>query len=240
MIQAILTGTKRRDNVVAKLAKAAGAVLTDKWDGESLPIVMGNLNGCDEIQMARRKAGLPYVYIDHGYFSRGYDRGVFRVCASNYHCTDWRSSERKRWKKLKEWHTGDHIIVIPPAEMVQKIYGKQKWVEQTVATIRSHTDRKVVVKPKGVMDLQELCEKAHAIVSYGSVAEVEAAMAGVPVFCSPDSPAVPISVQDLSKIETPIYPEREPWLRSLSAAEWHLDEFDQAWDRIRQCIDNNF
>lgn len=236
MIQAILTGTKRRDDVVAALAKQARASLVKQWDGVSLPIIMGNLCGCDDIQIVCRVQGKPYVYIDHGYFTRGYDRGVFRICVSNHHCTDWRDSERKRWKKLKPWHTGKHVIVIHPAEYVAKIYGKQRWLDETVETLKKHTDRRIIVKPKGTMDLQALCEDAHALVSFGSVADVEAAMMGVPVFCSPHSPASPIGLGDFTKIESPIYPEREPWLRSLSAAEWGKNEFDQAWKRVSEVL----
>ena len=236
MIQAILTDVKRRDEIVATIAKHAKASLAKKWDGESIPIVMGNLVGCDDIQIQCRMNNKPYIYLDHGYFTRGYGNGVARVCLSNYHCTDWRPSDRKRWKKLNDWHKGDHIIVIPPAEYVAKIYLKQGWVSDTLKELGKYTDRKIVVKPKGLMDLSQLCEKAHALVSFGSVADVEAAMMGVPIFCSEYSPAVPIGLTDLSLIESPIYPDRTQWLHSLSAAEWHKDELGKAWDRLSEVL----
>ena len=113
---------------------------------------------------------------------------------------------------------------------------QQRWVEDALKELAKQTDRKIIVKPKGSMDLSQLCEKAHALVSFGSVADVEAAMMGVPVFCSEYSPALPIGLTDLALIESPAYPDRSQWLHSLSAAEWHKDEFDVAWKRISEVL----
>lgn len=232
-MQAILTGVKRRDDVVAAFAKAAGAKCVTQWDGVSPVVVMGNLHGCDEIQKVCRANGIPYVYLDHGYFTRGYDRGAFRVCVNHYHCTDWRPSDRKRWGKIRDWHIGSHVIVIPPSKHAKFIYDADGWLDATVAQLKSLTNRKIIVKPKGEMALADLCVDAHAIVSFGSVAEVEAALMGVPVFCSDYSPASVIGLNELAMIDSPEYPDRTPWLRALSAAEWNVKEFDMAWERVR-------
>jgi hypothetical protein len=53
---------------------------------------------------------------------------------------------------------------------------------------------------------------------------VEMAVAGVPCFTSEFSPAAQISEKDFSKIETPIYPDREPWLKTLSYSQWNVGE----------------
>jgi hypothetical protein len=236
-MQAILTGVVRRDPIVGALAKAFKAECVkgaDRWDGESIPIVMGNTDGCDLIQMQRIKENKPYIYVDHGYFTRGYANGVFRICLSHFHCADWRPSDRPWSGKMLPWHKGSHIIVIPPSAAVARIYGAGNWVDTVIDYLKKRTDRRIIVKPKGEMDLQVLCREAHALISYGSVAEVEAAMMGVPVF-SEKGPGKLIS-GDMEQIEWPVYPDREPWLGALAAAQWHIKEFHSAAERLAPLI----
>jgi hypothetical protein len=215
-----------------ELARVCGGKLVSQWSGDCLPIIVGNNDGCAEIQMQCRKEGRPYVYIDHGYFTRGYAHGVFRFCVSHYHTTDWRPSGKKI-PKVSEWHGGDTIIVIPPAPMVEKIYKAQGWLRETIRTLADSTDKRVVIKQKGDGNLADMLKSAHALVSYGSVAEVEAAIAGVPVFTT-CGPSLPIAEQDFSKIETPTFPNRNEWLSALAGAEWHLSELDKAWSRLNE------
>lgn len=233
-MQCILTGVTRRDNVVKAFAKACGGVCTSEWDGRSPVVIMGNLQGCDDIQKSCLKEKIPYIYIDHGYFRRGYDKGFFRVCVNNYHTTDFRPSGRQYSGKIRDWRrSGKTIVLLPPAEKVKEIYGCHNWQTEAINKLKKHTDRRIIVKPKGEGNLPELLQSAHAVVSYGSVADVESAMLGVPVFVSYRSPAVPIGITDLSLIESPIYPDREMWLSSLAGAEYHTSEFDKAWDRVK-------
>jgi len=205
-----------------------------EWDKKSIPVIVGNTDGNEHIQIECRARSHPYLYIDHGYFTRGYVNNVFRMCLSHYHTTDWRESD-KPVPKAQEWHKGSHIIVIPPAPYVQMIYGCKTWLRATLETLKQHTDRKVIVKEKGSGDLASLLPDAHCLVSYGSVAEVEAALHGVPVFthCGPSDP---IARTNLSEIETPIYPDREKWLSALAGAEFHLDRPDEVWQRIQTQI----
>lgn len=229
-IELVLTGVRRRDIILIELAKVCGGEFVTKWDGDSFPIIVGNNEGCDEIQIRCRKEGKHYLYIDHAYFNRGYEGGCFRFCKDHYHTTDWRPSDKKI-PKTAPWHEGDTIIVIPPAPMVEKIYNARGWLRETLDTLAQHTDKRIVIKQKGDGRLADMLKTAHALVSYGSVAEVEAALAGVPVFTT-CGPSLPVAQTDFSKIETPIYPDREKWLSALAGAEWHLSELDKAWSRL--------
>ena len=69
-MQLILSGIERRDNCLKRFAEASKGILTQYWDGESIPVVVGNLHGADKIQMQCRERGIPYILIDHGYFNR--------------------------------------------------------------------------------------------------------------------------------------------------------------------------
>lgn len=235
-MQFILSGVERRDNCLKRLCSASKGILTHEWDGKSIPVIVGNLNGADLIQIECRKQKIPYVLIDHGYFHRDMNLTWARFCVNNYHCTDWRGSDRDI-PKLHKWKTGNHIVVLPPAPYIAKIYESQDWLENTVSELKQHTDREVVVKHKGEGELRDALHNAHAVVSFGSVGEVEAVLTGIPVFSSPYSPTAPIS-QPISEIESPAYPDRTLWASSLAACEWHKDEMEQCWNRLKEQLED--
>ena len=60
--------------------------------------------------------------------------------------------------------------------------------------------------------------------TYGSVAGIEAAILGIPVFSGPICPTLPISAGTLEQIENPTLHERRPWLCSLAYANWRISE----------------
>jgi hypothetical protein len=230
-IELILSGVERRDNCLKRFAEACKGSLVKEWNGESIPVIVGNLHGADDIQIECRKRNHPYILIDHGYFNREINLSWARFCVSNYHCTDWRDSGRKI-PKIKEWQQGDNIIVIPPADKIAKIYNAYNWVEVTIRDIKRYSDKKIIVKHKSEGSLGEHLKNAHCLVSFGSVSEVEAMIHGVPVIVSQHSPAIPVS-NKIENIENLVYPDRIRWLHSLAAAEWHKDEMDKCWQRIR-------
>jgi hypothetical protein len=79
------------------------------------------------------------------------------------------------------------------------------------------TDRQIVVRFKNSKrPLQQDLDGAHAVVANGTIAAVEAAILGYPVFDAPGSAAALVGQTDLTQIEHPVYPDREPWVRSLA------------------------
>jgi hypothetical protein len=57
-------------------------------------------------------------------------------------------------------------------------------------------------------------------VTHGSNAANEAIILGCPVFSHPSCAASLVGKSDLREIENPIYPDREPWLRSLAYSQF--------------------
>lgn len=232
-MQFLTTGIQRRDHVIHRLAKEYGAKTTNTWDHQSIPVLVGNSLGMDLIQIECRQRGIPYVYIDHGYFRRSFNLGYYRICVSNFHCTDWRDSDRKASGKPKDWETdGEDVVILAPTDAVKDVYQAHDWLDKTVETVKNSTNRKIIIKYKGIGGLSDVLENAFAVVSFGSVADVESVMRGIPIFCSEYSPAIPIGLTDFTKIETPIYPDRAKWLRSLAAAEYEAGEELIALERI--------
>jgi hypothetical protein len=230
----ILTNVLRRDRVVTALAKAAGGKVKSTWDGVTPPCIVGNNNGMDEVQRVCNRKKIPYLYIDHAYFTRHPQMEWFRLCVSSYHCTDWRDSDRDAKPKLKDWRVGagNSVVIIRPAEKVGAVHPVEDWFKYVTETLPKHTSRPIVVKSKGEGALTDVLAKAWAAVCFGSVADVDAVRLGVPVFAAPTSAAYPMGCPDISQIESPIYPDRAQWVRSLSAAEWHMDEATKAWERV--------
>ena len=233
-MQLILSGVERRDKCLKRFAEACKGTLTHEWDGKSIPVVVGNLHGADNIQIACRTQGLPYILIDHGYFNRDFNLSVARFCVNNYHCTDWRESGKKI-PKVKDWKTGKHVLILPPADKIAYIYGAENWVNETIKEIKRYTDRPIIIKKKNEGKLGEYLPMAHVVVSFGSVADVESAIAGVPVITSQYSPASPIS-NKIEDIEDLKHFERDKWLSALAGCEWRASEMPECWQRIKPLL----
>ena len=79
-------------------------------------------------------------------------------------------------------------------------------------------------------------KKAHAVVSFQSTVCVDALVAGVPSFCDKVSMGIPVSLDDLSLIEDPLYPaDREQWIDSLLANQFTMTEIKNgtAWEKVK-------
>lgn len=217
------------------LQKVCGGKLVDKWSGEGIPIIVGNQYGAEDVQIKCKQEKRPYVYIDHGYFTRGYENGVFRFCVGHFHTRDWRTSDRP-YPKPNPYHGGENVIILPPASMVEYIHKAQWWLKETVSRLSELTDRKIIIKHKGDGKLADFLENAHAIVSFGSHGEVESLLHGVPVFTTM-GPSSRIA-DKLDRIETPTLPDRGEWLSALAGAEYGLWELDKAWGRLLPLLED--
>ena len=187
--------------------------------------------------LEKRAQGEPFVFMDHAYFERGYEKCNFRVLFNQIHQTGVIPSlSAERMPKAHDWRQGGKVFVIPVAPNCATWHDADHWTAETVATLRKHTDREIVVKPKNAAPLSTMLDKAWAVVSHSSVAAVEAAHLGVPVFGPETSPGYPVGLSDLSKIEAPAFPDRDEWLKTLSYSQFHLSEIrsGKAWRILKQ------
>ena len=175
-----------------------------------------------------------FVYIDHSYFRRGWANQHFRACRNWIHQTEIVSRKPDRLERfgiaVRPWRkTGLKIAVIPNTEWQQRLFDDNDWVKKTVKRLKEITDRPVEVRGKDhVVPFLQYLQDVWAVVTWGSVAGVEAALHGVPVFAEPTCPAHPVSAGPLEKIETPEYAEnRHEWACSLTYASWHWSELDK-------------
>jgi hypothetical protein len=230
---AYLLGRPHRDSVLEAFAKGCGAEFAKSEDGlkDGPAVIMGFDQNADNLVMQCMKEGREFYHIDHAYFDRGYEGGNFRVVKNGIHQNRLKVAPPSS-RKIKDWQDGEIVIIIPPPPKIAKVFGLKDWVDETVATVRKHTDRQIMVKQKQTfLPLEFWLEKAHCLVSFASVADVEAVMNGVPVFVSKHSPAASVGEFDFSKIEEPIKPNRQLWLDTLSYSQFHISQMSsgEAW-----------
>lgn len=185
-----------------------------------------------------RERGRNWIGWDRGYARRVYatwlpraetmEKSFYRWTINAYQMRSIRDVPGDRWAALKTpvepWRKGGrHIVLaIPSATYLNSHEGMDGWAKTTLAEIKRHTNRKVIVRDKEcTRPLQVDLGEAHCLVSHGSIAAVESVIMGCPVFVHPDSAASLVGLTDLSLIETPIYPERQPWLNSLGYSQWN-------------------
>lgn len=204
-------------------------------------------------------AGRTFYYIDNGYFGNGGTKNWFRVIKNHVH--DIRSVIQRpldRLEKclkmnpeipLKPFTKGRKIVVAPPSPKSLSIWNMdhQSWLDSTVEAIRRHTDRPIEIRLKrdrpdrltvNTME-QAMDNDVHCLVTYNSVAAVEALMLGKPVFTLGPNAAGVLAKHNVAEIENPYVPtedERLAWLAHLSYSQFNYDEISSgmAWETINQ------
>lgn len=214
-----------------KVVRAAFAAL-DRLPDEIVPIV-----GCTpELRPlidGWKKQGRRWIYWDRGYARRvfatdlptGENGGFYRWHVGAFQMQAIRDVPDDRWKALKTevwpWSKGGaHIVVAEPSPTYERFHGIEGWTARTLAALKAATDRPIVVRDKEMQrfgrKLHEDLRGAHCLVTHGSNTAVEAVIMGCPVFVHPDSAAALVGRIRLADIETPAYPDRQPWLNSLA------------------------
>jgi hypothetical protein len=197
--------------------------------------------GFDELEAIKRlqQRAEPFLYVDHAYFDRGYERGNFRAALSTIHQThvyDLPDDRRKKFGvKLAPWREGNRIVFIPGPKNPLAFHDDSGWNDKAIDRLVELTDREIYVKDQKTKGLGDSIHKCWALVSHSSVAAVEAAMAGVPVICPPTSPAWPVGAP-LERIESPVRPDRDAWVNTLTYSQFSLDELRSgfAWETIKE------
>lgn len=189
-----------------------------------------------------------FLYMDSGYFGNGAGpqnphgwKLWHRIVPNNLQHDAIVQRPADRWEQhqqsLKPWRSGSKILVAAPDEKPCIFYGidLDQWINQTVTTIRQHTNRPIEIRTRNknrqqrlADSFQQALEDVHAVVTFNSVAAVESVLHGVPVFVlAPCNAARPVANLDLSKIDTPWLPDRDlvhAWAHHLAYGQFHIDE----------------
>ena len=236
-------------------------ILDYTWDGTGPSFFWGFVGKNFQLVKEHQQRNVKWFFTDMPYWGRwnglkeatnpGMDF-YWRVVPNATHCNWVGEYPSDRFKRLgvtvHDWQTsGDHILVCPSSPTMERYIDQTGWLERTLQTLRKFTVRPIKVrhKPRGRgtsgpaaarIPFAEEARNAHAVVTTLSMAAVEAACLGIPVFSHEQGPARPIALTDLSKIETPIRPDRTAWLNTLSYFQFTEKELSQGIDNINDNI----
>ena len=214
----------------------------------------GLLRGTHEVLIAAKEKGRNWWYIDLGFIGRSnhynlkFD-GYYRVSRNAYQSNCLGEYPSDRWElletELKPWKRGGkHILVCPMSYnlAVHLNLDPKNWLKSIIEEISKYTDRTIMIKPKSSeLTLEEALLDAHCIVGFDTNALVDAVISGIPAFNLGRSAVQSVALQDLSKIESPIYPDRKPWAYALAYNQFTLKEFRDGtcWRILNENLDNN-
>lgn len=233
------------ERIGRKIEKMGGRVarhdagLLDRLPADITPIV-----GCQPestpLIVKWRQQQRPWIYWDRGYARRvfatclpqGENGGYYRWHVNAFQMQRIRLVPDDRWKALKTdmlpWRRGGrHIVIAQPTLPYARFHRLENWTDQVLHELAKVTDRQIVIRCKESYHKRKIqadLEGAHCLIAHGSVAAVESVILGCPVFVHPDSAAALVGQTDITKIEQPIYPEREPWLHSLAYCQYDESE----------------
>lgn len=193
--------------------------------------------------------GRKFLYMDTGYFGNRPNtlnphgwKVWHRIVPNNFQHGTIVDRPADRWERLQikprdRATDGRSIMLAAPDEKPCQVYGidLETWISETLATIKQHTDRPVIVRQRNknrqtrlANDFQDALKDVWAVVTFNSNAATEAILSGVPAFAlAPCSAALPVANTDLSKIESPFFPNSDlvqQWCRHLAYGQFHNTE----------------
>lgn len=231
-------------------------------DNENIAVIWsvlwaGRMKANQEVYNRCVRLGIPVIIIEVGNLKRN---STWRICLNNINGLGIFGNDQnldpERPKKLgipllpfKE-NRQPEILIAAQHEKSQQWQGMPsmgRWVEQTVAKLRTYTDRKIVVRnhprspfsvnlknvtmqpPRmlpGSYDDFDIDYNYHCVVNHNSGPAVQAAIKGIPIICDTTSLASEISgnFQDIESIQLP---DRSEWFVRLTHTEWTAMEIAQ-------------
>ncbi len=235
-------------------------------DQISDPILVRGIIAFNHINyMASR--GIDYYFIETGYFGNYSCEGNpnarklwHRIVKNSMQQEKILNVPNDRWNVLckydtrLKWNgwkkTGRDILLVVPSDKTCKYFGinKQEWTTTVISNIKQHTDRNIIIREKTSRTdrtrkhtiYDAMNNNIYAVVSYNSIAASEAVAYGIPAFALENTSAKRVSLSDISKIETPYYPDEElvyKWCCSLAYSQFHIDEIISG-DAWRMTLDN--
>ena len=255
------------EKIISSWAKGCGGeIISPIKDDQDMPhdtyAFLGVLRGSGDMLKRCMLNNYDYYFIDHAYFLGGHDKkpAWYRVTKNGHNAYQIQDRPSDRYEKyfkqdIKPWRSGNKIIVCPPTGAIEWMFDTQSWLNDTVETLKQHTDREIVVRDKPMnpqvkridgittingfvkttvdRPLDEDLAEAHCVVTFNSGVAVKAICEGIPVICGKECAAYPIS-NTIQDVETLKHYDRQTWLNSLSYGQFTLDEMSSGF-AYNQC-----
>lgn len=199
----------------------------------------------------RLENNLPFYYMDSGYLGNyRSERNPeakklwHRIVRNGLQHNEIIQRPDDRWKrlglKIKKpiKRKGSAILLALPSPKPCKFYDidLDKWTADTIAEIRRHTDREIIVREKPKLraervnnSIYEDFEKTHVLVTYNSIAAVESVLHGIPAITLAPTAADPVCDKHISKVEDPTIQHIDKltaWAHHLAYGQYHYQELE--------------
>lgn len=228
-------------------AKGCHGTITDETELFPGPVALfGSPSRWPVLRQAQAE-GREFYYADHAYYSRGRGK-YFRITKNAYQHDGRGVSDGSRFKAFPQmavqpWRKrGRYIVLCPNSAAYFALHGLdvEQWLREVKVVLRQHTDRPITTRWKvqrADRPITEDLELAWAVVVFSSAAALDALAYGVPVFTlAPFAASYRMGLSDLSKIETPFYPDdRHECLSVLADNQWTVQEIlkGEAWRALQ-------
>jgi len=254
--QVALNGRPVMEAVLDCLQAAGHETQENSWCADAAVIWSvlwsGRMAANQAVHAHYRSLGLPVIVVEVGALYRGntWKISVNNVTAEGYygHQTrlDWDRPRKLGISLATQTMTTPEIVIAlqhVKSLQVEAIANMTQWVQDTVTTLRQHTDRSIVVRPHprcrialpagiavqqpqrvpNTYDNYDMHFNCHAVVNYNSGPGIQAAIAGVRPVVDETSLAEPVSVQ-YADIEKPYTVNRDLWLTQICHTEYTVEE----------------
>lgn len=245
------------DKIVQALAFGTEATFIDNWRElkkypSSTPVIFRSMTQRKTVDTCY-KQGRDYFYIDTGYIGNlgktkkwhrvvknGMQHSVPRLDLPSDRFDKIREKSDTKYLRFQDWRDeGSAILLVTPSDKPCKFYGvdRDQWVEETITELRKHTDREIIVRDKAerrsdrVRDnsifYQFIEDNVYSVVTYNSIAAIEAISFGIPAFTLAPTAADALCLKDLSKIEEPLREDPEKviaWQNWLGYCQYFTSE----------------
>ena len=258
-----MLGAAKKDKWVGPFVKAVGGRMVhnieEVYANTTLPMAFSGISKSAAKTQAE-KHGLDYWYIDTGYIGNRMFKTWFRISKNSFQVAipiQPRSDDRLKKLRINRTHfnRGNKIMVIPIDPKVAGAYrlpDPDTWLNQTIATIKTYTDREIVVRHRPASRetrvtsdtfVQALQKDINAVVVWASNCGVEAAQHGIPVVSLGPSACTPISgkIEQIDSLPIVGTELNEAWMRWLSYNQFSQQEIVSglAWRILQENYASN-
>lgn len=224
------------DPLLQSFIRGAGGRISywEKEQNNMTPIVLRGITKRKQMDSCRA-LGRDFFYMDTGYFGNGKKKIYHRITRNdvqNFGPIIERPNDRldvTGVKPRKVRVDGRKILLAPPSQKLLNLYdiNLETWMEQTVAEIKRHTDREIVVRLKQGRSTRindntiedALSQDIYCLITYSSIAAGEAILFGKPAITLGPNAASALCSQSISEIEglkIPNIEEIEAWARHIA------------------------
>lgn len=207
----------------------------------------------------------PHKYLRYSFNGVFPATGIY--CNDNPSDHNWNQIKQHYNIDLKPWRTnGQHLLITLQRPMGWSMRGQDlmTWLKNTVTLIRQHSDRPIklrwhpgdwknfsayaatirsmglTVSSQETHILQDL-KNCWALICHNSTPSSVAVIQGIPAFIT-DQPgycqAGEMANTDFARLENPVMPDREFWIRKLAQCHWNFEDLKtgRCWSHMRQYV----